>query len=169
MLTLDHIKEGLSRAYIAAVAHRAGFNMSLSAFDYGMDGTFIDIKLRNGRYVESGFKIDFQAKASQECTFDTVHCSFQLKNKNYNDLADPDTGTPRVLILLSLPENDTDWLSVTVDQLAMKKAAWWISLKGKPLVAEKDSKKMIKIPIAQIFNVDALVGMMDRCRKGELL
>ena len=31
MLTENHIKEGLSRAYILAVAHRAGFNYSTFA------------------------------------------------------------------------------------------------------------------------------------------
>lgn len=40
MLTEEHIKEGLSRAYVLAVAHRAGFNISKSEFDYGIDGTF---------------------------------------------------------------------------------------------------------------------------------
>ena len=63
MLTENHIKEGLSRAYILAVAHRAGFNCSLREFDYGIDGTFHDIKIVNGRHVESGYRIDFQAKA----------------------------------------------------------------------------------------------------------
>lgn len=169
MLTSDHIKEGLSRAYISAVAHRAGFNMSFTSFDYGMDGTFIDVKVRNGRYVDSGFKIDFQAKASQDCTFDGKHCIFHLKNKNYNDLADPATGTPRILILLSLPQQDSDWLSVSIDQLTMKRAVWWASLKGQPFVEEKDSKKTVKIPIDQRFDVAALVMMMDRCKKGEAL
>ena len=70
MLTESHIKEGLSRAYILAVAHRAGFNCSLKReFDYGIDGTFYDVKVVGKRHVETGYNIDFQAKASQ-----TVPC-----------------------------------------------------------------------------------------------
>ena len=40
MLIDNHVREGLSRAYIQAIAHRAGYNGSLREFDYGIDGTF---------------------------------------------------------------------------------------------------------------------------------
>jgi len=46
MITEEHIKEGLSRAYTIAVADRAGFNYSKPDFDYGIDGTFSNIKIR---------------------------------------------------------------------------------------------------------------------------
>jgi Domain of unknown function (DUF4365) len=104
MLTENHIKEGLSRAYILAVAHRAGVNCSLREFDYGIDGTFHEIKVRGGRRVESGVKIDFQAKASERCQVQSTEVVYDLEAKSHRDLTDSE-GTARILIVLALPEN----------------------------------------------------------------
>ncbi|WP_201447867.1 hypothetical protein [Calothrix sp. PCC 7507] len=43
MLTEPHILESLSRAYIRAVAGKAGLNLSIREYDYGVDGNFDEI------------------------------------------------------------------------------------------------------------------------------
>ena len=66
MITEEHIKEGLSRAYIMAVCLRAGFNFALREFDYGIDGTFIELAdMAGGGKVESGFKIHLWQPATR--------------------------------------------------------------------------------------------------------
>ena len=66
MLTEPHILESLSRAYIRAVAGKAGLNLSFREYDYGVDGNFDEITIRNNRRVESGFSLSFQLKASTQ-------------------------------------------------------------------------------------------------------
>ena len=71
MLTIQHIQEDLSRAYIQAVAAKAGVNLSLGtqAHDYGVDGTFHQVEAiprvdAEGkpymRRRNSGFNLEFQ-------------------------------------------------------------------------------------------------------------
>jgi len=66
VLTDPHIVESLSRAYIRAFAGKAGLNLSVREYDYGVDGNFDEIAIRNNRRVESGFSLSFQLKASTQ-------------------------------------------------------------------------------------------------------
>jgi len=167
MLTENHIKEGLSRAYILAVAHRAGFNCSLREFDYGIDGTFHDVKVIGKRRVETGFNIDFQAKASQNCAVSTAGVTYVLSAKNQRDLVETEVGTPRILIVLALPKDSNDWLQTSTDKLVLQRCAWWLSLRGHP-PTQNDTASTIKIPLNQSFDVAALTAMMNRVKRGEL-
>lgn len=167
MLTDNHIKEGLSRAYILAVAHRAGLNCSLREFDYGLDGTFHDIRIVKNRRSESGFKIDFQAKASENCRISKSDITYVLSAKNHRDLAEVDVGTPRILIVLALPEDSRDWLATSPDMLILRRCAWWLSLRGQP-PTQNAATETVRIPIGQTFDVDALTKMMARVKAGGL-
>jgi hypothetical protein len=70
MMTGQHIEEGLSRAYVMAVAARAGVNINWREFDYGVDGTFCRVSNRNGRLTEDGVALDYQLKASTRWRMD---------------------------------------------------------------------------------------------------
>jgi hypothetical protein len=166
MLTENHIKEGLSRAFILAVAHRAGFNCSLREFDYGIDGTFHDVKIRDGRRVESGFSIDFQAKASEGCIVEAEEVIYDLEAKNHRDLAEP-AGTARILIVLALPPDPDEWLRISPDALIMKRCAWWISLRGRPPTTNRDTQR-IRISRTSTLDVCSLTEMMRRVKAGGL-
>lgn len=167
MLTENHIKEGLSRAFILAVAHRAGLNCAFQAFDYGLDGTFREVKTVGSRRVESGFSVDFQAKASENCTFDDDFVTYNLEAKSHKDLVDGTVGAPRILIVLALPDDKTRWLEVSADALVLRKSAFWMSLRGQAPTSNKSSQ-VVKIPRDQVFDVPAVTRMFDRVRAGGL-
>jgi hypothetical protein len=166
MLTENHIKEGLSRAYILAVAHRAGFNVSVREFDYGIDGTFHDVKSRDGRLVESGFPLDFQAKASETWTIEDGHVVYDLEAKTHRDLTDAEGG-PRILVLLTLPPDAREWLGISDEALVLKRCAWWLSLRGEAPTTNKETQR-VRIPVTQRFDVGALTAMMKRVKAGKL-
>jgi hypothetical protein len=165
MLTDNHIKEGLSRAYILAVAHKAGLSCGLAAsFDYGIDGTLIDIQVKDGVYSESGWKIDFQAKASTNYTLTATDITYKLEARAYNILIH-EAHTPRILVFMALPKKADDWLTVTANSLSMQKCAWWMSIRGQE--ATKNTKTVsIKIPIDNKFDTSAVTGMMERLKVG---
>lgn len=170
MITEEHMKEGLSRAYTIAVAHRAGFNYSKPEFDYGMDGTISNVKIRENRRVSGGHSIDFQLKSTVNYEVDNKNncIVYDLEVKNYNDLVDDDVGTPRILILFTLPEDRTEWLNITPDATILKNCAWWCSLRGNS-ISDNNSKTRIKIPLNQVFTVEALHSLMDKVKRGEPL
>lgn len=174
MLTDNHIREGLSRAYIQAVAHRAGFNLSVREFDYGLDGTFHEVSRVEEpdgryRYRESGFKIDFQAKASsspEHIELRDEALSYKLEAKSQRDLVLAG-GTPRILVVLLLPDDPAQWLTCAEDALTLRRCAWWVSLGGQSPTAN-DKTVRVDIPRAQRFDTEALTAMMDRVRSGGL-
>lgn len=64
MITIQHTEELLSRAYITAIAAKAGLNPNVTGYDldYGTDGNVKKVSIYNGKREESGFGIEYQAK-----------------------------------------------------------------------------------------------------------
>ncbi|MEK5257589.1 DUF4365 domain-containing protein [Paenibacillus sp. FSL F4-0125] len=169
MLTEEHIKEGLSKSYVSAIANKAGMNCEVNGreFDYGIDGSLIDVKvMRGGRRCESGFKIDFQLKSTINVDLKEDEVIYSLSAKNYNDLVDEEVGTPRILILYYLPELPEEWVTVTEDNLIMKNCAWWCSLHGETPTTNTSSVN-IRIPRNQILTVDEVSRLMALVKEGE--
>src|SRR5947209_15670929 len=98
MFTRMHQQEGLSRAYIQAVASRCGLSCSFRDFDYGIDVTLNHIKLRQGRRVESGYRLDVQAKSTTRAALDEEHVAYDMEVKTYEDLRDPEVESLRILV-----------------------------------------------------------------------
>ena len=120
MLTIQHIQEDLSRAYIQAVAAKAGVNLALGtqAHDYGVDGTFHQVEVLHRvnsegmsytRRLNSGFNLEFQCKASRNWRVQSDAIAYDLEVKTYNDLIHRSThtnATPLILILMCLPADE---------------------------------------------------------------
>jgi hypothetical protein len=170
MLTENHIKEGLSRAYILAVAHRAGFDCSFATgFDYGIDGAIHAIEVRpNGRRWKTGFVLEFQAKASHNCVFSDSALAYDLDVKNHDDLVETHVGAPRILIVLALPNDSAEWLRSSKEELVLKRCAYWASLRGQAPTVNTSTRR-IAIPLSQTFDVAGLEALMGRVKKGESL
>ena len=49
--------------------------------------------------------------------------------KNYNDLR-IFTQTPRLLVVLELPRDESQWMTVTAEELVPRRRAYWLSLLG---------------------------------------
>ncbi|WP_200892320.1 DUF4365 domain-containing protein [Aliterella atlantica] len=86
MITEQHIEEGLSRACVQAIAAKSGLIISRAEFDYGVDGTFNEVSVINGRYCQSGFSLHFQLKASTRWQQNKDKIVYDLEVKTYNDL-----------------------------------------------------------------------------------
>ena len=167
-ITVQHQKEALGQAYVRAVIAKAGFNFGKNEFDYGIDGTIKDVINRNGRYVDGCFGINFQLKSSSNVSFEDGCVIYDLESKNYNDLVEESSMLPNILILFVLPADNSDWLSVTADQLIMKQCAWWCSLEGQEPTKNQATKR-ITIPDGQIFSPTTLINLMEKVKGGEKL
>lgn len=164
-ITNQHRQEDLGQAYVSAVAAKAGFNLSSDKHDYGYDGTVKDVANRGGRFVNTGFGFDYQLKSSSNVTFNDDCLVYDLESKNYNDLTAEEGLFPKVLILFVLPKDEADWLTVTSNEMILKRCAWWCSLKGLPQT-ENESTKRISIPIGQIFSPSAAIEIMEKVKGG---
>lgn len=167
-ITEQHIKEGISKGYVKAVAHYTGLNIKEYEYDYGMDGTFSGVRVRDNRIVSNGFNLDFQLKASVNVIEEEDIVKYNLEAKNYNDLVDQDIGTPRILILYKLPRDKDKWINVNKDKTVFNCCAWWCYLRGSEPTSNRE-KKTIRIPKSQIFDERSLKELMNKVMRGELI
>ena len=74
---------------------------------------------------------------------------------------------PRILVVLALPAVEADWLSVTPEQLVMRRCAFWASLAGFP-ETENNESVTISIQNNNRFDVESLRALMERARRGAI-
>ena len=168
MLTEQHRKESLSRAYVRAIAGQCGLICSHADVDYGIDVTLHEVTSRNGRLVHSGYSLDVQLKSTVTAVVEDSHVKYDLEVKNYLDLCETDVGCPRILVLLVLPRPEPEWLSQTEEELIVRRCAYWLSLRGKP-ASSNTATVRIQIPRTNVLSVEGLRAMMAQVRKGVAL
>lgn len=164
-MTQDHLltstdrEEALSRAYLQAVAAGAGY--VVASLDFDRDG--IDCEIKAGGQMRPSLGIQLKATINLGEVQDGKY-GYPLKRRNYDLLREP-TQTPRVLVVLALPQDKAEWLTVTDAELVLRRCAYWVSLANAP---ERDNRASVTVslPAHQRFDVAALRALMDQSRTG---
>jgi Domain of unknown function (DUF4365) len=168
VLTDQHIAEALSRAYVRAIAGRAGLNLAIREYDYGVDGSFDEVVVRQNRRVESGFSLSFQLKASIQWQLDSAQVVYDLEAKTYNDLIlrrSMRAATPCILIFLALPVDSAQWLICEEAELRLQGTCYWEYLSGSP--SDNRASVRIRIPRSQRLTPDSLLTLIENVKTGE--
>jgi hypothetical protein len=160
VLGMTDRQEALSRAYAQAVAAGAGYSTAVPDFDRD------SVDLTIAAAGEARPRIDLQLKATKNLVLNNGEYVFSLSIKNYNDLR-AKTQTPRLLVVLDMPDDGAKWISITERRLLLRRCAYWLSLRG---FAESDNATSVsvKIPQANRFDVKSLKALMDKSRNGAL-
>lgn len=172
MITTQHVEEDLSKAYIQAVAARAGVNLAIKdrSHDYTVDGTFHQVSYRNHKRNESGFSIDFQLKACKNVIFDEDSIRYDLDVETHNYLVERSRkkhSTQLILLLLALHEDANQWMALTEEQLVLKKCCYWATLAG-ALSTNKETRR-ITISRQNLFTPEKLVALLEIIEQGDKL
>jgi len=166
-ITEQHTEESLCLAHIFALAGIAGVNYSADKFDYGIDGHFYEVVTRGSRRVNSGFPLDFQAKATVNWELVDGHVVYALEVKTYNDIVSRTPAeTTLILILLCLPKNRNDWHEATVHSTVLRHCCYyWLSSNEPPTQNEKT--KTIHIPDTNLLTSATLTDLitLERARR----
>ena len=160
-MDLNTQKELFSLSYIEAVAFEAGYQVTDPKRDRdSVDGILLaDI----GRRAE----IHFQAKATSREVLRNGTIHFPIKKKNYDDLR-VDVISPRILIVLLMPDDKALWLRQTDDELCLRHCAYWMSLEGEPDLPNT-SNVTVHVPTANVFSSAQLTDLMERADRGDAL
>lgn len=160
-MNLNEQKELFSLAYIRAVAAGAGYQTTRPELDNdSVDGILMaDFGPRP--------QIKFQAKATSQQIVRGENIHFALPIKNYDDLR-ADTRTPRILIVVLMPSDTSQWLTQTQEQLCLRYCGYWLSLEEHQEVGNTTSVT-VHIPLVNMFNVEQLVDLMTKVEKGQSL
>jgi hypothetical protein len=168
MLPRNQRQEALSRAYVRAVAARAGVICVDCTQDFGIDMFLRAVTIRNGGYFDTGPQLDLQLKSTTRAEVRDAQVIHDLEVRAYNVLRQAVVGlTPRILVLLVLPEDESQWTTQTVDELILRRCAYWLSLRGaEPTTAQTTIR--ITVPRMQVFSAEAIEVLMSRLQQGEM-
>jgi len=153
-------KEEYSRAYIYAIASRAGY--TLASWSKDKDG--VDVTLNN-----AGIYVDFQLKCTRSPRLANGCYVHDLDVATYDKLRKAERSAPGYLVVLIVPENCEDWLTHKSDHLLVAGHAYWARIQDLPPVKARE-KTAIALPFDQRLDAPALAGMfkdsLDRIKKG---
>jgi hypothetical protein len=167
VLTRNHQQEALCRAYVRAVAARAGLSVSEPEVDYGVDLSLRAITLKGKRRRDVGPQLDLQLKSTTRADVGETSLRYDLDVKNYEDLREGHDLSPCLLVVLVLPNEEERWLGQSPEELVLRHCAYWLSLRGSPPTTATRSVRLT-IPLTSIFSVAALQEIFQRLleRKG---
>ena len=151
----NFIQEQLSWAFVQAVIFRAGYRLSVPwVDDHGIDGTVES-------YAGGINKVDFQLKATTDYEIRDGDIRYDLRVENYNQLV-KDDGLPSVLILFTMPDDPSQWLGKSPEELCLRKCAYWVLVR---LKGERPSGNVrtvrVSVPLNNVFDEDGLRDMFS--------
>jgi len=165
-MDISQRKEQFSRAYVHAVATVAGF--SLYRPDVDDDSIDLTIAGRGGQGIPRPPRIEIQLKCTSKDRLRSQHLVYPLKRKNYDDLRPLDLVVPRLLVVMTVPDVESEWLHQSEEELSLRRCAYWSSLRG--LDEMKNVRSIsIRLPRRNVFSVEGLRSLMKRAGDKEPL
>lgn len=163
----------LSYAYLHAIAAHAGVNCKVG--NRHDDNNGIDAQLTAwGNFPGGGplteVSINIQLKATILDPVDSgTHFSYSAPGINqYDDLRSETVSIPRILAVMYLPRDCSNWLSHANDKLTLQKCVYWVSLRGAP-PSSNGSSQTVYIPKTQSFSTDGLISILSKLSRLEHL
>ena len=155
-------QEQFSDAFLLAISAAAGCALARPHPDH--DSVDWTLSCRLPRRP----KIDIQLKSTSVESKSQKEMRFRLKEKNFNDLSLTDVVVPRLLVLVTVPEDVEDWLRFSANHLSLYRCAYWLSLAGHKKL---DDNKFftVNIPRSNLFTSEVLRHFMRKVDSGEPL
>ena len=156
----------LSYAYLHAVAAQAGMSCEVSgrhADKMGVDATIRAVEKFDPNSLLTDFALDVQLKATiQDQKISNDRISYYLKGiDRYDKLRKKTVVPPRIMVVLFLPKEKEKWLQWSEDELALRKCAWWVSLRDAK-ASNNESGQTVYLPKDQLFHSEGLREIMKR-------
>jgi hypothetical protein len=165
VLTRNHRQEALCRAYVQAVAARAGMSLGMSFPDDGIDLSLLDIDQDDGQRWESGYRIEVQAKSVSQAVAGGPSIRYDLDVRAFNVLRTASPKAARILVVLLLPSDESQWLAQTEAEMTIRHCAYWLSLAGRASSPNRRSVRLL-IPRANVFPPAAVRDMIAQLKTG---
>ena len=171
-LSPQNIESELSYAYLHAVAAHAGVGCKIGTRHD--DNTGVDAILtgwapfNNGGYIEE-VDIKVQLKATiKPFVLSSKGYSYSFAGINqFNDLRAEAIATPRILVVLFLPDDKSTWLEHSEDALTLRNCAYWVSLRG-AAVSDNKTAQTVYLPKEQKFDPTGLDDLMSRLSRHDI-
>ncbi|HEY3854973.1 MAG TPA: DUF4365 domain-containing protein [Verrucomicrobiae bacterium] len=158
-MTPEEQKQQFSFAYARAVAAVARIAVDQPHVDN--DSVDLTFRKRGGGGSVRSPQLDAQVKCTEAANIHQTDIAFVLKLKNYEDLRPTNLLVPRILVIVVVPEQLTDWVAHSEDELVMRKCGYWLSLRG-AVATTNETSVTVHLPKENVFSVAQLSGIMQR-------
>ena len=160
-------EEAISISYLRAIAAQAEITFELR--DRDEDGKDADLSKLTTNDDGDPFNAEFSVQLKATCSPKTYSetdttIKYALKAKNYNDLCKKGTNII-ILALLVLPEDKSEWVTQSWEELVLKKCMYWASFVGKPLT-DNTSTITVEIPKKNLLTAQTLTDMIHTIANG---
>ena len=163
LLPSEGREEALSKGYAHSVAAAAGYTTAI--YDFDRSGTDLLVQAGGDFYPMSALQLKATVNLNPLKATGGEVFSFRLKAANYESLRKP-SQVPRLLVVLHMPKAEPEWITITTEELVLRRCAYWINLHGfDPATA---SMPTVHIPKSQVFDVATLQMLMEESRNGSL-
>lgn len=159
MLSENDIKEELSYAYVHTIATRAELSCEIVRKD--RDSIDLHIRARGSLHPESTLmspQIGVQLKASVIEPLPAGAFDFRLKRKNYDDLRQRSM-IPRILVVFVMPADPATWVTMSEEELVLRRCAYWCSLLGLP-DSQNEKYEQVRVDRRNVFTGEVLRSLM---------
>jgi hypothetical protein len=132
-------KEEFSIAYLRAVCAKAKVAFTLNPRDD--DGVDVFLKKTitiDGVDYDSTIEAQLKSTTLKSVTENDTTYIYKFRAKNYNDMLRKSCGL-RLLMLLVLPTDDSEWFSQDMDRLILKKCMYYKSFENEQTTNNTDS------------------------------
>lgn len=163
-LSRNDIESELSYAYLHAVAAKAGMNCKVG--DRHDDGAGVDAEVNYRGETSHPYLKHVQLNIQLKATVKGKgaypdHLTYFLQGKKrFEKLRIKDSELYKILVVLFLPEDYSEWLKCTSDELIMKNAAYWVCLYGSD-PCSNPSGETVYIPKLHLLTPDELRRIVE--------
>jgi hypothetical protein len=110
-----------------------------------------------GRFIESGFPVDFQLKGTSVAAFDGDRLKYDLNVRNYDLIVTrPPTATPYFLFLVCFGSDADGWVAEGRERLILNASAFWWTFSG----VRADNAVSVRVEISRANRLSS--GVMER-------
>ena len=163
-MTINDQKQQFSFAYARAVAAVARVAVDQPSLDD--DSVDLSFRQRGGGGIMRSPQLDAQVKCTEVANIQANHIAYPLKLKNYDELRPTDLLVPRILIVVTVPDDLVEWLNHSEQELAMRKCGYWVSLRGMAATANQ-ANVTVHLPRVNQFTGAQLMQIMQRIGNGQ--
>jgi hypothetical protein len=161
------LMEAFQEAYVRSVAAAAGCVVyGRPEIDEGIDITFThtsDIHLKDDHkaYLEIQMKSSADGPVEQGSVVTAT-----MRRSRYDLFRAVDVTVNKIVVILHMPADMKDWISLDDESLLLRHRAYWVSVRGSPPITDGVNSAPVKAPVTQPFDDIALCRIMERIGQG---
>lgn len=160
---MTDMMEAFQESYVRGVAAAAGCVVGAPEIDEGVDVTLTHtagIHLRGDNKAH----LEVQMKSSADGPIEKgKFVSASLSRARYDEFRAEDVAVHKIIVVLHMPADQADWLTVGPDALHLRHRAYWVSIRGfAPMSDPGAASTTVRAPTSQIFDDIALCQIMQR-------